>query len=68
MPEPKHVNDRPPNFRDEGGRLFLMRCFACEPERGQENWAPSVATGTCAFCGWSEERAESGSEGSNPSP
>lgn len=54
MPEPRHINDRRPNF-SEGGKLYLVRCFACDPERGLENWAPSVATGTCAFCGWSED-------------
>lgn len=59
------VNDRPPNFRAEDGRLFLMRCFACEPERGMENWAPSVATGTCAFCGWHEEPSEDTAMGSD---
>jgi hypothetical protein len=46
--------DRPPNFRDpETGVLYLVRCFACEPNHGRENWAPAVATGTCAWCGWS---------------
>ncbi len=45
--------DRPPNFRDDG-QLFLVRCFACAPEHGRENWAPAVASGTCAWCGWSE--------------
>ena len=52
-----HMNgaqDRPPNFRDDGGRLFLIRCYACDNERGRENWAPVVATGQCAWCGWSE--------------
>ena len=45
--------DRIPNFRsDDDGSLFLVRCFACEPERGRENWAPEVASGRCAWCGW----------------
>lgn len=46
--------DRPPNFRSEDGRLFLVRCFACDPDHGRENWALAVADGTCAFCGWKE--------------
>ena len=37
--------DRPPNFRDEEGKLFLVRCFACNPEIGRENWALVVAEG-----------------------
>jgi len=54
------LQDRRPNFRRDG-QLYLVRCFACEPEYGRENWAPAVASGTCAWCGWkedSEERAE----------
>lgn len=43
--------DRPPNFRD-GDRLFLVRCYRCEPERGRENYALAVAGGFCARCGW----------------
>ena len=37
------------NFR-EGGRLFLVRCPRC----GIENHAMAVASGQCAWCGWSE--------------
>jgi hypothetical protein len=48
------INDRTPNFRDEDGSLFLRRCFACDPEHGRENWAPAVASGQCAWCGWTE--------------
>jgi hypothetical protein len=50
------IQDRPPNFRDEKGNLFLVRCFACWPEHGRENWAVVVATGTCAWCDWYERR------------
>lgn len=41
-----------------GDQLFLVRCIACaavpveEGGRGRENWAPNVATGTCAWCDW----------------
>lgn len=47
-------NDRYPNFRDNG-ELFLVRCFACNPEIGKENYAPIVAKGICAWCGWKED-------------
>ncbi len=50
------INDRPPNFRDEGGKLFTVRCYACNPVMGVENYAPSVASGQCAWCGWSEAK------------
>lgn len=32
----------------EKDTLLLIRCPKC----GQENWAPQVATGTCAWCGY----------------
>ena len=51
----RHANDRPPNFRDPDGSLYLVRCFVCGGEHGTENWAPAVATGACSFCGWSED-------------
>lgn len=51
----KPVNqDRRPNFRTDG-KLFLVRCFNCDPEAGRENWAPAVASGQCAWCGWKEK-------------
>ena len=43
--------DRPPNFRKDD-RLYLVRCFACDPEIGKENWAMAVYSGVCAWCGW----------------
>ena len=51
------LNDRQPNFRSNDGRLYLVRCFNCglTYNRGKENWAPAVATGRCAWCGWEEE-------------
>lgn len=48
------TQDRPPNFRGEDGSLYLVRCFACNPEHGRENYAPNVASGICTWCGWSE--------------
>jgi hypothetical protein len=51
----KKINqDRPPNFRDKDGKLYLVRCFACSPKRGTENYALSVSSGRCAWCGWEE--------------
>jgi ribosomal protein L37E len=43
--------DRPPNFRADDGRLYLVRCFAC----GRENYALAVRGGECAWCGWYED-------------
>jgi len=51
----KTIQDRKPNFRGESGKLFLVRCFSCESKTGRENWAPAVASGTCAWCGWGEK-------------
>jgi len=53
------INDRDPNFRVKG-KLYLVRCFSCNPERGTENWAIAVATGVCAACGWTEDREKRG--------
>lgn len=46
------LQDREPNFRDPSGKLYLIRCFACDPIHGRENWGPAVATGSCAWCSW----------------
>lgn len=50
----KTINDQGPNFRAKG-KLYLVRCYNCLPY-GRENYAPSVATGKCAWCGWSENK------------
>lgn len=47
------VQDRAPNFRKDG-QIYLVRCFVCERKNGRENWAPAVASGKCAWCGWHE--------------
>jgi len=47
-----------PNFRDEQGRLFLVRCYACDSERGRENYLMAVASGACAWCGWKDKENE----------
>lgn len=52
------IQDRPPNFRDESGHLFLVRCFNCESERGRENYALAVAVGVCPECGWRDKGSE----------
>lgn len=52
------VNDRPPNVRSEHGRFYLLRCFACDPQRGRENYAASVYSGVCAWCSWAAAQPE----------
>lgn len=47
----KTIQDRPPNFRDSAGKLYLVRCYVCSPE-GKENYSPNVASGTCGWCGY----------------
>ena len=47
------MQDREPNWRTDG-KLYLKRCYVCDEEYGKENWAPAVATGRCAWCGWSD--------------
>ena len=49
----KKHQERAPNFRS-GDRLYLVRCFVCDPTRGRENWAMNVASGICAWCGWKD--------------
>ena len=48
------VNDREPNWREPDGRLYLVRCFACAPNHGRENYALAVASGYCSWCGWND--------------
>ena len=49
----KKVNqDKHPNFRGKDGKLYLVRCFACN----KENYSPAVASGQCAWCGWKEDK------------
>ena len=35
-------------YYPEDGTILLIRCPKC----GRENWAPQVASGTCAWCGF----------------
>jgi hypothetical protein len=49
------IQDRAPNFR-ENGRLYLVRCFACDSVGGTENYLPAVASGCCAWCGWCQPK------------
>lgn len=44
------------NF-EEKGKLYLVRCYSCDPVNGRENYMGAVASGTCAWCGWSEKNA-----------
>lgn len=34
-------------YRSEDGTICMIRCFHC----GQENYAPAVSSGQCAWCG-----------------
>ncbi len=35
-------------YYEDTDDLLLIKCPKC----GRENWAPQVATGTCAWCGY----------------
>jgi ribosomal protein L37E len=50
---------RSPNFIGKDGNFYLVRCFNCG---GTENYLPAVASGVCAWCGWSKERAKDDKE------
>lgn len=43
------------NF-EENGKLYLLRCYNCDHINGKENYMSMVASGRCAWCGWSEEK------------
>ena len=47
----KTIQDQAPNFRDDEGDLFLVKCFVCK----RENYALNVALGICTWCGWKQE-------------
>ncbi|KKK66212.1 hypothetical protein LCGC14_2966370 [marine sediment metagenome] len=49
-------NKKGGNFIGKNGKLFLVRCFNCEPEYGTENSAMAVVSGQCAWCGWKEDK------------
>lgn len=55
----QNQNKKSPNFETEDG-WYLVRCFSCEGygERGRENYAPAVATGCCAWCGFDINRKD----------
>lgn len=46
------IQDRNPNFRDKDGKLYLVRCYNCDPESGKENYSLAVSSGFCNWCGW----------------
>ena len=43
-----------PNFIDNNGRHYLVRCFQCpgREEHGKGNYGPNVASGRCTWCEW----------------
>ena len=40
--------DSTPNFCDEEGKAYLVRCPSCEAE----NYSMNVASGICTWCGY----------------
>lgn len=63
-PKPIKLEDEPENFRSDG-KPFVVRCPRCH----LENWGPAVASGMCAWCGWSEViEAERRERGGNARP
>ena len=44
------------NFYDEDGHYYMVRCTKCE----LENWAPAVASGQCAWCGYKHTEVANG--------
>ncbi len=45
---------------DKSGKTCMIRCFEC----GSENWAPAVASGDCAWCGYNPNKKQT-PEGGN---
>jgi ribosomal protein L37E len=41
-------------YKDDDGTVCMIRCFQC----GRENWAPAVATGHCAWCGFDPNKPD----------
>lgn len=35
-------------YQSKNGKICMIRCFKC----GRENYAPAVASGTCAWCAY----------------
>lgn len=48
------LEDQGGNFRGADGKPYVVRCPSCL----KENWAPAVASGRCAWCGWSASGGE----------
>lgn len=51
------IQDKHPNFRKDG-KLYLVKCYKCDPKYGRENYAPAVASGQCAWCGWKDKKSK----------
>jgi len=41
-------------WSEENQKLYMVRCPKC----GKENYAPAVASGTCAWCGYDVNKKE----------
>jgi len=53
MTQPR-LEDGRGNFRDKDGKAYVVRCPRCK----RENYAPAVASGQCAWCGWDASKEE----------
>lgn len=42
------------NFIGKDGGIYLVYCYQCD----SENYASSVASGICVWCGWGEKENE----------
>ena len=54
MPNLPKLEDCRENFRSDEGEPYVVRCPRCK----LENWAPAVASGQCAWCGWEEGKQQ----------
>jgi len=45
-------------FKSDKGKVYLQRCPKC----GLENWAMSVTSGVCAWCGYKATLKDIGEE------
>lgn len=48
-------------WNDKEDKLYMIRCPKCK----HENWAPSVASGICSWCGWDVNKGKYFSDKSN---
>lgn len=59
------INGQSIGFYGDNGKWYLIRCQSCGGERGRENYAPAVASGQCAWCGYTPVAEGDSNEQSN---